>query len=520
MPKTIAIQNPVMLTPKLLVVQGGNMTIMELKETKVIGRATVNNHVDIDLPMGFVSRRHGELGCDALGWYYIDTNSTAGTYLGNTKVIPGKRNALRDGDVLRICNVSTESAEDIAVIVFLTNYPPAFTKGRIPLTDTAGEISIGRSPAEKLSFGEQSISAHHASFFLADAGWAVVDHGSTNGVFINNRRITHPEYLHIGDCVRIASLCFVYAGDCFLYQAVPAPKQVPPAAGVVPGRNPARQFPDEPLSIHIIERSVSSREGRKILLQNIDLTVQSGEMVLILGGSGAGKTTFMNAVMGYEKANGSIRHGKKDLYADFQEMKHQIGFVPQQDLLRGSDSVFYTLENAAMMKLPRRMKKPERLSRIDLVLKTLGLSAERDTLVSKLSGGQRKRLSVAVEYISDPSLFFLDEPDSGLDGIMARALMENLRTIADEGKIVMVISHAPDRVPELFDKVIVLAKSTGDLSGHLAFYGSVPEAKAFFGTQTLEDVVRRINRPEEGGEGLADHYIARYQAERGNYGRR
>ena len=117
-----------------------------------------------------------------------------------------------------------------------------------------------------------------------------------------------------------------------------------------------------------------------------------------------------------------------------------------------------------------------------------------------------------MEYIADPSLFFLDEPDSGLDGIMARTLMENLRTIADEGKIVMVISHGPDRAAELFDKVIVLAKSAKDNCGHLAFFGTPEQAREFFDTPTLEGVVRRINRPDEGGDGLSDYYIEKYGA--------
>ena len=119
-------------------------------------------------------------------------------------------------------------------------------------------------------------------------------------------------------------------------------------------------------------------------------------------------------------------------------------------------------------------------------------------------------MCIAVEFIANPGLFFLDEPDSGLDGIMARELMKNLRTIADSGKIVMVITHGPDRAPEMFDKVIVLAKSTVDNCGHLAFLGSVQEAYRFFRTDSLEGVVKRVNRKDEGGEGLSDYYIEKF----------
>ena len=231
---------------------------------------------------------------------------------------------------------------------------------------------------------------------------------------------------------------------------------------------------------------------------------------MILGGSGAGKTTFINAVMGYEKAHGKIIYDNTDIYEEYEQMKYEIGFVPQQDLLRGSDTVYDTLSNAAEMKLPKSLSEDERENRIVSVLEELGLIRERDTLVSKLSGGQRKRLSIAVEFIANPSLFFLDEPDSGLDDIMGRGLMENLRVIADKGKIIMVITHSPERAADLFNKVIVLAKSSADNCGHLAFYGTTDEALKFFEVESFKGIVKKINRPDENGEGMADYFIEKY----------
>ena len=192
-------------------------------------------------------------------------------------------------------------------------------------------------------------------------------------------------------------------------------------------------------------------------------------------------------------------------------MKYEIGYVPQQDLLRGEDSVWMTLDNAAQMKMARDTTREDREKRIEEVLELLGLGPERYSLVSKLSGGQRKRLSIAVELVADPSLFCLDEPDSGLDGVMSVSLMQNLRVIADEGKIVMVITHSPDRAAHLFDRIIVLAKSQETNVGRLAFYGTIPAAKEFFSAKTLEGIVRRINRIDEGGDGRADEFIRKYE---------
>jgi hypothetical protein len=120
-----------------------------------------------------------------------------------------------------------------------------------------------------------------------------------------------------------------------------------------------------------------------------------------------------------------------------------------------------------------------------------------------------ERIRVGTELISDPDLFILDEPDSGLDGVIARELFEKLRMVADEGKIVIAITHTPDRVIELFDKVIVLAKDSGKV-GRLAFYGSPKQARTFFGKKTMEEIVMAVNSEEEGGEGRADEFIEKY----------
>ena len=132
--------------------------------------------------------------------------------------------------------------------------------------------------------------------------------------------------------------------------------------------------------------------------------------------------------------------------------------------------------------------------------------------MEKLSGGQKRRLSIAMELLSNPSLFILDEPDSGLDGVMARELMSQLRTIANMGKIVIVITHTPDRVIDLFDDVIVLAKDS-HRTGRLAFFGEIGEARTFFGRDSMEKIVQSINSKDVGGDGLADEFVIKFATE-------
>ena len=266
---------------------------------------------------------------------------------------------------------------------------------------------------------------------------------------------------------------------------------------------------DQGLTVNLEERTATEFFKKKYLLRDIHMYIKPGHMVLLLGGSGAGKTTFLNAVNGYEKAKAEIMLNGRNMYKEYKDMQYDIGFVPQQDLMRGSDQVFRTLMDAATLRLPSSFSRAERQARVEEVMDIFGLTPVKGNLVSKLSGGQRKRLSIAMEFISNPTLFILDEPDSGLDGVMARELFEQLRQIADQGKIIIVITHTPDRVIDLFDDVIVLAKDA-KRTGRLAWFGPIQEARDFFGKEKMEDIVKSVNREEEGGEGRADEFILKF----------
>ena len=266
---------------------------------------------------------------------------------------------------------------------------------------------------------------------------------------------------------------------------------------------------DEGLTVNLEERSVTEFFQKKVLLRDIHMAIPQGHMVLLLGGSGAGKTTYLNAINGYEKAKAEVMLNGNNMYTQYKKMQYEVGFVPQSEMMRGKDTVLNTLLDAAKLRLPKEVSPAQRRERVNEVMEIFGLLPVKNNLVEKLSGGQKKRLSISMEFISNPSLFILDEPDSGLDGVMARELFEQLRKIADTGKIVIVITHTPDRVIDLFDDVIVLAKDSAR-TGRLAFYGSIEEARKFFGKEKMEEIVKSVNRKEEGGDGLADEFVMKY----------
>ena len=517
-------------TPHLTVISGHELHTYILQGEQTLGRVSRSSKPDLPIHSGVASRKHGLFTTNAAGCRYTDAGSMNGTICCGTMLAAGEGKTLSDGDILRIHGKQDPDADMDVILIYSTAPEENRIWRRISLADAA-EVVIGRN--EQLRLREESVSRRHASLFRAKKGWALLDHGSLNGVYLNAARIEEPVYLQKNDVIRIADYYFVFLEDellccvdCYADADIPkkaesdsvtaelddakeVAKEVKPAIPAIPQNKEAADDSREGLSVWIEERNVWLRAKKKTLLRDIRLNILPGSMVLILGGSGAGKTTFMNAVMGYEPAEGEIRYKGTDIYQEYERMKYEIGYVPQEDLLRKNDSVYDTLLNAARMRLPV-MEKEEYDRHVEETLHMLGLERLRDALVVKLSGGQRKRLSIAVEYVGNPSLFFLDEPDSGLDGTMARQLWENLRSIADQGKIVMVISHSPDRAFKLFDKIIVLAKNSEE-EGRLVYYGSPKDACAFFEVDDLEGIMRRINYTEEGGEGLADFYIDKYE---------
>ena len=450
----------------------------------IFDRALVKGRQEMDIftPSGlqlsypFLDEEQCEIRFEDGKWLYKNLSENVFSFVGG-KLLPfGEEQELRDNMVIRLSN------DRMLTAVFLREFVSSVSWQIINMDDGRHTVVIENEAWEK---GNSALTLEYE-----DSRWNLKEIGVAS-LKLNGKPLSEPTFLQFDDCLEIGSARFIFEGSGLLY-----------------GTH-SRQGG---LSISIDERTVRNAMKKFTLLKDIQLSIEPGNMVMILGGSGAGKSTFVNAVTGYEKARATIVEGGVDYYRQYEQVKHRIGFVPQENLMREEDTVLMTVSNAADLRLPATLSDEEKKRRVRMALETFGLSGREDTLVSKLSGGQKKRLSICTEFVASPNLFILDEPDSGLDGIMARGLMENLRLIACQGKMVLVITHAPDRVAHLFDKVIVLAKGTENHVGQLAFYGGIQEAKDFFETDSLENVVKRINAVNEGGEGRADEYIEKYRA--------
>lgn len=469
-----------------------------------LGREYPESRCDIRIHSEIVGRRHGEFVYDDSDdtFYYIDNNSINGTYINGRKLEPYNQRGsmayrLFDGDIIRIDRRTLNNPHPQSVLMIFSRCFSDNEKWSSVNTVNSTEITIGRGERNYIRLEDMMASREHALIRIGEGGATIMDRNSQNGVLLNSKRVSGSAPLYNHDVIKIANTMLVVMGDTILYN------------------NPGERAGT--LSVHIEKKTVNF--GKKTLIKDIDFEADNGEFILILGGSGAGKTTLVNAILGDGKADGKVILDGQSLYENFKTMKSQIGLVPQFVNLRLNDKVNQTLLDIADIKLDKRYyTKQDKIQRVNDVMEKVGVTNLQNHLIRQLSGGQKKKVSVAAQLVGFQKVFICDEPDSGLDAASRVQQMEILKEIADNGKIVMVISHEPDdaineKTKEiLFTKVLVLAKSSIDNCGKLAFFGNPYDALKYFGVEKLQDIMKEINPAHEGGKGLADQYINRYYA--------
>ncbi|MEW2634091.1 FHA domain-containing protein [Streptomyces sp. NPDC048389] len=317
----------------------------------------------------------------------------------------------------------------------------------------ARTVRIGRSPDNELVVDDLVVSRRHAELrSLPDGTYEIVDLGSHNGTYLNGLPVGRAPVLP-GDIVGIGHSAFVLVGD------------------------ELQEFVDTgEVSLDVQSLAVSVDRGRKVLLDHVSFPVGERCLLAVVGPSGAGKSTLLNALTGLRPADrGTVLYDGRDLYRDYAELRRRIGLVPQEDILHAQLTVRRALAYAAELRFPQDTDRSEREARVTEVIRELGLEQRADQPIHSLSGGQRKRVSVALELLTKPSLLFLDEPTSGLDPGMDRSVMHMLRDLADDGRTVVVVTHSVLSL-DVCDRLLVLAPG-----GRIAYYGPPADALGFFG---------------------------------------
>lgn len=444
-----------MSRPTLVVRQpdGRARTIVLTREPLTIGRHPTNDVV-VDLPTA--SAEHAVIEHIDGQYRLTDRGSRNGTFVNGQRITIAM---LTDGDIIRIGDARGNSVS----LTFNAGHAPQATQ--VESFDLAAHdtLTIGRDPACDLTLDSPLVSRQHARLERRGPTHTLIDLSSTNGTFVNSQRIDQ-RVLSAGDIVQIGPYRLTYQPGAI--------------SQVMSLRQRGRLD-----ALHLTRRV----NGDHLILSDISLSIAPREFVAIVGGSGTGKTTLLNALSGFQPAEGRVFLNGDDFYAHFDLYRGLIGYVPQDDIIHRELPVGQALRYAAQLRLPRDTSPGEIETRIERVLNEVEMDELAGQIIGQLSGGQRKRVSIGVELLAEPGVFFLDEATSGLDPGLEKKLMYTLRRLADGGRTVVLVTHATANIRQC-DHVAFMGAG-----GRLVFFGPPAAALDFFHVEEFADIYGEID---------------------------
>ncbi|MBI1881221.1 MAG: FHA domain-containing protein [Chloroflexi bacterium] len=443
------------------------------KAVTTLGRRG-SNMIQVMSPI--VSGEHAKIELTPRGHTITDLHSTNGTYVNGKGLTPGQPHPLTSNDIIRFSDGLGNSASLIYIA------PSAF--GDVQQAAIAARVFnlqspisyIGRNPSAAIPLDHPAVSWNHARLVRRDdQRYTIQDMSSNNGTFLNGTQLRDERPLERGDVVQIGPFNLVYQG-----------------AGAFAPYSAERNFRLEAVNLEKMVFAANllgwpDKSKPLTILCNLNLVINPREFVALVGGSGAGKSTLLKALSGLSRASsGTVLVNGDNLYANFNLYRNLMGYVPQDDIIHQNIEVASALRYAARLRLPDASA-AEIKQRIDEVLAKVGMTAQARTMVRDLSGGQRKRVSIAAELLAEPWIFFLDEPTSGLDPGLEKLMMDTLRQLADEGRTIVLVTHATRNITNNCDQVAFMARG-----GELAYYGPPDQVTTFFNVNNLADVYTRL----------------------------
>ncbi|HEX4091384.1 MAG TPA: FHA domain-containing protein [Trebonia sp.] len=456
-----------------------------------IGR---DERADIPVNDPRVSWDHATLYASGGIWVLEDKGSRNGTYAGSERI--SRLNI--DGP----CVIHVGNPEDGPVLRFEleavagappTAPPPPVSAGSLPFSgwgnvdpnaslpgvdreptsriklQAAKVVKIGRRPDNDIVVTDLGVSKTHAELKMSPTGrYQIFDLGSHNGTYVNGQRVNQAE-LTEDDIVSIGHATFRLAG------------------GVL------TEYIDEgnvPFEAQELRVAVGDGGKQKVLLEGISFPLAERSMMAVIGPAGAGKSTLLNALTGKRPATaGSVYYDFRDLYANYDELKHRIGLVPQESVTHDQLTAKSALGYAAELRFPPDITENDRSQRVDEVLGQLEMTQHANTRIVRLSGGQKKRVNIGLELLTKPSLLFLDEPTSPLDPHLKRELFGQMKKMTENGQSVVVITHdVESKLIDQCDRLIVLAPG-----GRMAYFGPPAEGLKYFAAGDWADVFQSFS---------------------------
>ena len=453
----------------LTIFYGDNLTTINLSEYRktffAFGRDEDNdiviNSEDIDFEQGYFEiTEYGVLAVNTSKEYTMISN--------NNK--PFNDIYLSEGGFIKIMKPSSLGTSQ--GILFIMSIGQTLDEWKsYPLQ--LGGNTLGSGGGCDVILPPNGVAKKHATISKIGNKISIKDDNSLNGTFVNGNKLPAFQDISLNnlDVIVIGNSKLILYNNKLFYQIYKRGVQLD--------------------AIDVIKR-VSIRFKATEISSHVSLHVKPSEFVAFVGGSGAGKSTFMKCISGVDTpTSGVVLLNGENLYENYESLKYNIGYVPQEDIVYSNLTLHDMLKYTAKLRMPENSTKKERMQRIKEVLEIVQLTDFEHSYIRQLSGGQRKRASIATELIADPSLFFLDEPTSGLDPDTERSVMKTLQKMSKMGKTIILVTHNTLNL-HLCDKVAFFGKG-----GHLCFYGKPQEALDFFGVDDFVDIYTLLNENME-----------------------
>jgi ABC transport system ATP-binding/permease protein len=439
------------------------------------GGATIGAtaEADVVVPAPFLAPVHARI-VPANGGWAVESAVPAGRGQVMVRGAAVRQAPIAPGDVFRLAD---------RVGNFVTVKVPAEAGQQVrragalrgPLPGLGDSYLIGSDQRSTVRLDHPLIQSRHLAVRRDPAGllW-LEDRGTAAGTYLNGQRVRGTVRAELGDILQVGPYSARIGA-----QALEPLEQV---AGVDIAVRDAR-----------VDVEVGKRANRttRTLLRDVLLHLPPASMTAVAGPSGAGKTTLMRLLSGQQPAAaGTVEYNGTDLAQCRQAYAPLMGYVPQEDIVHADLTVQEALDYQARLRLGSDTPAAERDARIGYVLSLLGLTDQRGQLVKTLSGGQRKRVSIACELLSEPQIIFLDEPTSGLDPGLDKRMMLLLRLLADQGRTVVLTTHAIAHV-DVCDTLVLVGPG-----GNVIYAGPPDGALEWFGVQTLGDVFSLVETPD------------------------
>lgn len=437
-----------------------------------IGRSS---QADIKLPGDWtlVSSLHFEIRINAVDSISIrdgvdGTPSRNGTQVNRTFLASDRWTPLRLGDEIQIGNQIKEAIRFL-VLPTLDEHSGFSSQEAHRWEIREAPLTVGRGQQCNVILQGPTISRLHCTIRRAGPNFVLTDQ-SSNGVYINEERVNGQVRLSEGDQIKIGTSVFIWSSPWLSRETSGGSYRIDVRDLWLPGR-----------------------------ISGTSISIEPGQLVAFVGGSGAGKSSLLTTIVGQNlDYKGQILINGNELRSAYSSIKQEIGFVPQDDIVHLDLTVEEVFRYSARLKLP---EKDQQRQAVERVLDELEMGHRRKALVRELSGGQRKRVSIGVELLADPRILFLDEPTSGLDPGLDKRMMELLRSLADAGRTVALVTHATNNVM-LCDQVVFLGRG-----GYLCYAGPPDRCLSHFGlTGDFSDIYQHLERSDSEIKELSSEY--------------